>query len=277
LARYVTRDRIRGAMLGCLLGDSFGSLLEGMSRTDSRLAAQIEHRRRTAQPWRYTDDTELMLGLAQSLVDERGFVGDAVMETWCRQYEPSRGYGRGMKLAMRAWARGDEPWTAAWADGSRGTGAAVRVVPIACLLCGDFEQMLTMAYASAALTHRSEVALVGAVNHAYAIATALTLPRLDRAAFSELPATGGNGLTADEAVPLALRVFLEHGPDFESVVVAAAREGGDVDTIAAMAGTLAGALSGEAGLPRLWLENAEGAEPVRELSDQVFALSSSLS
>src|SRR5204863_8485567 len=121
-----------------------------------------------------------------------------------RHYEPSRGYGSGMKLAMRAWARGDEPWTAAWADGSRGTGAAVRVVPIACLLHGDFEQMLTMAYASAALTHRSDVALIGAVNHAFAIGTALTQSRFDRTAFSELPAIGSNGLTADEAVPLAL-------------------------------------------------------------------------
>ena len=108
------RDQFRGALLGCLLGDAFGSVLEGISPNDSRLEKLLTHRRAARQPWRYTDDSEMALGLARSLVACGGLNGAHLMETWSEDYEPARGYGKGMKRAIQAWRSGANPAESAW-------------------------------------------------------------------------------------------------------------------------------------------------------------------
>ena len=150
---------------------------------------------------------------------------------------------------------------------------------------------------TAALTHGGEAGLEGCVLFARALAASLRLPEgapidplsfvsaLDNdwlgpvpgllaATLPEVVSVLGNGVTADEAVPLAILAFLRWGPGFGDVVVNAARCGGDVDTIAAMSGALAGARVGASKLPTLWLENAEGVEEATQLADALFALRS---
>jgi ADP-ribosylglycohydrolase len=58
----------------------------------------------------------------------------------------------------------------------------------------------------------------------------------------------GTSMLAAESVPAAVGVFAAAGGDPIEAVRAGARIGGDTDTIAAMAGALAGALHGRAGL-----------------------------
>ena len=293
-------DRFRGTLLGCLLGDAFGSILEGMSASDPRLEARISRRRVERLPWRYTDDTEMALGVARSLVACGGLNEAHLMDTWSDAYEPARGYGKGMKLAIQAWRAGSSPAEAAWRDGSNGNGAAVRVVAAACLFHHDLLALDTAARQTAALTHRGPMGIEGCLLQARALAAALRLPQdsaLDATEFlatfdwpaalagnvGKIPALLGmpldvavaelgNGVTADESVPLALVAFLRGQPSFEEVVITAARCGGDVDTIAAMAGALAGAFVGAGKLLPLWLENAEGVEDAMGLADGLFAL-----
>lgn len=59
-----------------------------------------------------------------------------------------------------------------------------------------------------------------------------------------ITATVGNGLPAYEAVPAAVGLFVAAGGNPEATVIAGANIGGDSDTIASMAGAMAGALSG---------------------------------
>jgi ADP-ribosylglycohydrolase len=86
----------------------------------------------------------------------------------------------------------------------------------------------------------------------------------------------GDGLVADEAVAIASFAFRKWAPDFEAVIRNTIVEGGDADTIAAMSGACCGALVGESGLPRRWLERLErgpkGPDCLRTLADSVFAL-----
>jgi poly(ADP-ribose) glycohydrolase ARH3 len=295
------RDRFRGALLGCVLGDSFGSVLEGFSLNDQRLERLVSRRRAQRQPWRYTDDTEMALGVVRSLLDCGGLNDSHLMETWSDNYDPARGYGKGMKLAISAWRAGDRaPAEAAWRDGSNGSGAAVRVVAIALLHHADQHTLEAAARQSSVLTHRGALAVDGCALQASALAQVLhqsgatvldatnfvtalrgagalskklaRLPALlgvpPRDAVAEL----GNGVTADESVPLALYAFLRWLPDFEEIIVNAALCGGDVDTIGAMSGALAGALLGERALPQLWLENAEGVDETIRLADRLYEL-----
>jgi ADP-ribosylglycohydrolase len=66
------------------------------------------------------------------------------------------------------------------------------------------------------------------------------------AALERIEAAVGTSMLAFESVPAAVGVFAAAGDDPFSTVRAGVRIGGDTDTIAAMAGALAGALHGYA-------------------------------
>lgn len=59
-------------------------------------------------------------------------------------------------------------------------------------------------------------------------------------------------IRATDAVACALRALTRHWADPEAAIIAAVHYGGDTDTIAAMAGALAGALHGAAWVPTRW-------------------------
>ncbi|GAB3502136.1 ADP-ribosylglycohydrolase family protein [Amycolatopsis cihanbeyliensis] len=69
----------------------------------------------------------------------------------------------------------------------------------------------------------------------------------------------GNDAFALGSVPTALTAFLAHPDDVAQAIRYAIQAGGDANTIAAMAGTLAGARNGATILPRSWIERLEAA------------------
>lgn len=81
-----------------------------------------------------------------------------------------------------------------------------------------------------------------------------------------------NGALVTESLPSALWCFLHAPEDPEEAIVAAANGGRDADTVAAMAGTLAGAYHGESGLPERWVADLEAADRLRELADGLLDL-----
>jgi poly(ADP-ribose) glycohydrolase ARH3 len=302
--------RARGAMLGALLGDAFGRPLEGTALTDSGLPDRVERRRRGSDPLGYSDDAEMMIFVAESLVRCGRLNPEHLLRWMAQHHEPARGYGKGTRAALAAAARGvpaaDVAYTC-WPEGSIGNGAAVRVAPIACLHPERDQPLSEAAAAAARVTHASLVAVESAIVMARATAAVLRAPTGERpspdaflasiepaeptlaarlasvsallharASTREAVAVLGNGVVAVESVPLALFCFLRWGPDFESVIVQTALCGGDVDSIAAMSGALSGASVGEAGLPARWLARAEngcrGRDHVRALADQVCDL-----
>lgn len=235
-----------------------------------------------------------------------------VLATLASSYDPARGYGHGMKLALAAFRRGGRAASASWEEGSKGNGGAVRVVPIACAYHDDLDLLASLAEDSAGVTHAHPLGRAGAVAHAVAIACVLrrrgdwddgsraslltsvsrirlvastTLASkldsvrslLDGSAPSmEAARVLGNGVLAEEAVPLALFCFLRGAPDFEQVITSAVLAGGDTDTIAAMSGALCGALVGEEGIPARWVERLDGETKgparLRALADGALAL-----
>jgi poly(ADP-ribose) glycohydrolase ARH3 len=164
---------------------------------------------------------------------------------------------------------------------------------VACRYWYDPDGLSCAAAVASRVTHAHRDALVGALLQALAVALCL---RSDPRAFSadaflaelgrcriggwsadklaqvrallaedatpaEVAAKLGNGVLAIEAVPAALWAFLRGAPAFEAAIVCAARLGGDVDTICALTGALAGALGGRSGLPPPWLDNLHQERP----------------
>lgn len=281
-------DRRRGVLVGTVIGDAFGNPLEGAPA--STLETQLRHRAQQPAPWRYTDDSAMTIALAESLRDTRTIDPLALLTRFRAHYEPARGFGRGMKLAFAALDRGVH-WAdvahAAWPEGSRGNGGAVRVGAVALRPWLDFPSLRAAARLATHVTHAHDEAIGAALVQASVVDLILREPALlaspilllERAAsllgdslsavaliekiksvvarqpsVTEVAHAFGTSTLAAESVPAALASFLLHHSSFEGAVLHAAALGGDVDSICALVGALAGALHGFSGIPRLWLD-----------------------
>ena len=91
----------------------------------------------------------------------------------------------------------------------------------------------------------------------------------------------GNGIKATEAVSCAIYAFLCCLADKQPVELSeynkiqqtifyAISLGGDTDTIATMAGAIAGAFYGHLLVPSYWLSRCEGAEIVEKIANDLF-------
>jgi len=79
-----------------------------------------------------------------------------------------------------------------------------------------------------------------------------------------------NGAFVLESLPAAIWCFLSSPEDPERVLVTAANGGYDADTVAAMAGNLAGAYCGEDAFPDRWLDDLEFSSELRDLADSLL-------
>jgi len=86
----------------------------------------------------------------------------------------------------------------------------------------------------------------------------------------------GNGVEAPNSVPTAIYCFARNYDSYVKAVLYAVSLGGDADTIAAMAGAIAGAHLGEEGLPQEWIKSLEKAEYIKKLAKELWALKRSL-
>ena len=76
-----------------------------------------------------------------------------------------------------------------------------------------------------------------------------------------------------EAVPCAIYAFLSHvNKSFEEIIPFAISLGGDTDTIASMAGAIAGAHFGFDSIPKDWVECCEGVSRLTALADSLYDL-----
>lgn len=81
-----------------------------------------------------------------------------------------------------------------------------------------------------------------------------------------------NGAYVLESLPCALWCFLATPEDFEATLYAAVDAGHDADTVAAMAGTVAGAYHGYSRLPRRLADDLEFRDHLLETAEGLYAL-----
>jgi poly(ADP-ribose) glycohydrolase ARH3 len=164
-------DSFKGSLVGCAIGDALGSEFEGTS--------ELVRASDLAFSGRWTDDTHMMIGVAESLIENKGFDGEKMALNFIKHYEeePWRGYGRGPPQVFK-WIRSGVPWREAsgrlfGGAGSLGNGAAMRVAPIGLLYSDNFTMLQSVANDSSQITHAHELAKEGAVIEACAVATSV--------------------------------------------------------------------------------------------------------
>jgi poly(ADP-ribose) glycohydrolase ARH3 len=281
-----------GSLIGTAIGDSLGARFEGVNGPQT--VQEIGPR--------YTDDTAMTIGVAESLIERRGFNYWHMAERFIQNYErePWRRYGSGPPRIFRMMQSGRMGFGMLDRDlypgGSFGNGAAMRIAPVGLLYNDDPPSIREISYHVAGITHSHELGLEGAALQACAVALAVLADPLDvkrrdilgalrlftrpgpyqeklkliirlldeQPSKEDIIALLGNGTEALHSVPTAIYSFLAH-KDFESAVVFAVSLGGDTDTIAAMTGAIAGACYGVEKIPAPWREKVENREFIETL------------
>ena len=289
-----------GGMVGSALGDAIGELAFGMSEPEPllRLVADID-------PLVWTDDTAMAIGIAESLTELGHLDPQALGCQFHENYlhEPWRGYASGPPHIFRAVGQEDIPYVEAarrlfGGQGSLGNGAAMRIAPIG-LAFHASDELDAMARASAEVTHAHPVGKDGAAVLASAVAQAVGLdsaqpfPRdefcrtLIEAAHTDEIATRmemvrdllardagpseaadaiGRSVAVHESMPFAVFAFLRHTGSFEDCLLTAVLNGGDCDTLGAMACAVSGAYLGVEAVPAAWRQKLEQRAKIEELA-----------
>ena len=220
-------------MIGAIAGDVIGSVHEFVA-TKTKDFPLID------PGCFFTDDTVLTVALADALLHELDYA--VTLKRYYRRY-PDAGYG----LAFHDWASSDslKPYN------SWGNGSAMRVSPAA-HVAKSLDETLTLAAASAAVTHNHPEGIRGAQATAAAIFLARTghekrdIKRFVEASFGydlgqtvdEIRPTYTFNESCQETVPQAIIAFLE-AKDFEDAIRNAISLGGDADTLACITGSIA--------------------------------------
>ncbi len=304
--KKVLRSKFLGALIGTGVGDAAGAGFEGWHRAEPETIEAVADKREVLI---YTDDTHMMIGMAESLVAREGFDGKHMALTFMRNYErePWRGYGPGPPRIFRMIKAG-EAWDKAagkiYPGGSFGNGSAMRIAPVGVFYHDDLAALKEVAYKSSQITHSHELGKAGAALQACAVALAVNLEsaatfdpqeflaKLDRFVQHEvykqkLEKVGrllgamdrnkvvdelGNGIEAFDSVPTAIYSFLSHPRSFEEAILFAVSLGGDTDTIAAMTGAISGAYLGVDSVPDKWCSKLENRAYIEGLAGTLYEL-----
>ena len=228
-------------MIGAIAGDIAGSRFEwhNIKTKDFSLFTPED---------RPTDDSVMTLAIARALLSGGNPASAAVrwMRELGRRY-PEAGYGG----RFRQWLFAAEPRPYR----SYGNGAAMRVSPCA-YAAEDLDSALELARAVTEVTHNHPDAVKAAETLTGVIFLALHGRKkgalreyMERHyhplgfTLDDIRADYGFDVTCQGSVPQAMEAFLE-STDFEDAIRNAVSIGGDSDTIAAIAGSVAGAYYG---------------------------------
>jgi len=284
-------------LLGTFVGDALGMPFEGVPHGTIPSAVEMVEARLGRGT--YTDDTQMMIALAESLIEQGRIEEEQLARAFQAVYDPARGYGRGTQSVLELWRDGVSVAEAAGqlfgGQGSRGNGAAMRIAPVGVCFRADPERLLSEAVRSARVTHAHPVGIDAARVQAAAIGAALreedVLAVAFTAARSEELRTGledvrvllgkprepavvrarlGSSSDARESVCAAIYSALAQ-PTFQEAVRFAVRLGGDTDTVAAMSGAISGARHGANSIPRRWLDSLEEGDRGRSHVEQLAA------
>lgn len=290
------KDRILGCIVGGAIGDAFGAPYEGAEppvEIDPTIGAIL------------TDDTVLTLATCEAIVAERRVDPAAIAGRCAESFRAGQviGIGAATYKALSELAEGGH-WALCGSKGERaaGNGAAMRIAPLAFFLDLDSATGRRTLRDVARITHHHEEAYVGALAIALAVRIAwkglwpdddellgLLIPRLPDSRvrdqlkeLAELQSTlpfpkvaekcGTSGYVA-ESVPMALWAAQRVGSlGFESMIWETIGCGGDTDTIASMAGQIAGALIGMESLPQTLVQRLPDRSRIVDTAERLAAI-----
>jgi len=283
------KSRVLGCLLGGALGDAWGGPSEGRA---GPLRFELP-----AGPL-LSDDTQLTLAACEAIIESGCVEPENVASHLSRWFQAGRirGVGSSTLKALRDLAAGTH-WALAGARGefTAGNGASMRIAPVAFLLDPFDSQHRVLIRDVCRITHHNDEAYVGALAVVLAIRSVIMgtwsqdrtflhaavegLPdsavrdRIEELLLLNLPASeiagrfGATGHVVD-SVPLALHCAQSITSEpLQAVLARTISLGGDIDTIASIAGQLAGTVAGSNGVPHELVADIDGSDELFSIAD----------
>ena len=281
--------RAAGAFLAAAIADAMGAIFEFQEgglfdRTFPTWVLTGHGEMRgggSLAPGEFTDDTQMALALALSLINCGEFTSDDVWLRWQAWASDARDVGIITRNAL-----GNSGHVGAAQDAhdsigqSAGNGALMRVTPLA-LWCADWsvQDLMALAVEQSALTHFDPAAGWGAAISAELIRRGIHgahpideiddvlsyVPQPYRDQFAAVlgadfdPHTYQGPSNGSVWICLAQAIWaVRHSNSLPDTLRNAINLGGDTDTVACVAGGLAGSLYGIQAIPSRWLAHVNG-------------------
>lgn len=297
-------NKIYNGIIGLVVGDALGVPVEFKKRDSYKVEDMTGYGTYNQPPGTWSDDSSMTLATLESIV-RMGFIDAAdIMNNFYEwlQNEQFTPWGKvfdvggATRRAITRYANGTDP---AKCGGKtrmdNGNGALMRILPVAMLSNGTFDQVTVLKIAH--LTHAHFISdyaclvyaeivnnLMNGLNKEEAVESAIqklqhnveTVSMLNE--YSRLPNIQGlqreeirsSGYVVD-TLEAALWCFLNTN-SYRECVLTAVNLGEDTDTVAAVAGGLAGihyGCGGESGVPDEWIAQIPRREWIEDLCSQV--------
>jgi len=307
-------DKIKGCIVGAAVGDALGMPTEYLSETElnrsynGRIvdfqAPLLSHPCGHLKAGQYTDDTQQLLLLVESLIDKEGFdITDfgKRMGEWGYKCRTVPGYNRfaggtSMSAALDLYHGGNPLETGR----NRPTcGSAMRVAPLGVFYSHlESTELKSIASVVSKVTHTHPAAVDSSVFISLLVANLYCGSDIEKAVDSslkyldsdlkekleyvannksikplEMAKIIGCSESSYETVPMALHCFVHTEGNFEQTVIEAANlVPGDTDSIACIAGAIAGVYQGYSAIPNRLTQNLEDIDYFQALSLCFFDL-----
>ncbi|WP_337958945.1 ADP-ribosylglycohydrolase family protein [Halococcus sp. PRR34] len=299
------QDRAEGALLGLACGDALGRPVEFHSPKQidaeyGEITEMVGNGTHGKPAGTITDDTDQALCIARSLAKQGQFDPADIAERFVAWYNDGP-FDVGVMTAdaLRridkgvSWeSAGQEVWEERSEGSNAGNGSVMRCAPLALAFADDWDMLQQTSRDSSRITHADPRCTHGcaALNLTIAalldgddqpLATALgalsaDAPESLRDVLEPIP----DGIEASELsnsgfVLHTLQTGLYHAltaDDAKTAIVNAVSEGGDTDTIGAVAGAVAGSRFGAASLPDRWTESIDETSRLRKIGHMLFSL-----
>jgi ADP-ribosyl-[dinitrogen reductase] hydrolase len=313
-------DRYRGVMVGLAVGDAMGMPLEFLKKEEIKaryngvvrdyVKPKAGHLCEHLKPGQYTDDTQMALALANSILDKGEFSPHSFKRRLVEWYhcKDHRAPGHACIESVRRLDDGVS-WKESGQKDAAGCGSAMRVAPLA-LAYGNIP-LVEHSTTQSIMTHQDCRATIGSILTAAIIGILLERDccnfdrdsflalitrvadyfedkfELEKKEFTDLlkkfpeflvmkfddgiQQIGTSGYVL-QTVLAAFYAFLQTPTDFETTIINAVNQGDDADSIGAIAGAFSGALNGMQGIPARWVNGLEKKDEIVTIADNLLKI-----
>ena len=266
-------DKARGAFIGFAVGDALGATTEFMTPREIKERFDV-HKQIIGKGWLYlkpgqvTDDTEMSICVGRAIQNSGGWNLSAIANEfvdWMRGNPVDIGATCARGLSNYIIHHTLEVPPSRW---SAGNGALMRMLPVALYTLENEEHLARYAVEQAHLTHNNPLSDAACIFFGRLVHTSImggTLEQLriltddfiaEHPVFSYSAYSGKSSAYVVDTVQTVFH-FLFSTKNFEECLIGTVNQGGDADTTGALAGMLAGALYGVAGIPKRWVKRLD--------------------
>ena len=292
-------DRVKGSIFGLAIGDALGGPAEMKREREVRqlygeLKDFVGAGWLNLQPGETTDDTAMMMALADSLIEKQGFDLEDIAKNYLRWYDTNpKDIGGTTRRALAQLKAGVKPEESGLPSPNEGNGTIMRCAPIGLAYYNRLKELEEYSRKDAAITHNSSICRDGSFLVNLIISEILKGRNFD-VFWQEKTVTKLPGFDEGLRKPFLHPTFISspsgHVPQtlqavfwallncqsFEDCLVKVVNLGGDADTTGAIAGAIAGAQYGFEAIPKRWVNGLLLRDELVELSRELFELQQTL-